>query len=288
MAEHPVTFLDVFAERPLAGNGLAVVAEADGVGDEVMAAFAVETRLSESTFVQSPSEDGADYRNRIFVPGHEIPFAGHPSLGTAVAVARWRELDRASFVQQTGTGRQPVEVELAEAAGDWEAWQASMLQDEAEFPGELDAERALAAAGLSAADADPRIAPGLASTGLLTAVVPVAEREALARARLDSAAVAELLGGDGMLYLAHVDTRGGRAWARSFAPEPAVGEDPATGSSAGAFGAYVAERTGCVRLTISQGVEMGRPSVLEVAIEGGRARVGGSVIPLISGSVRLP
>src|SRR3990170_2358886 len=96
----PVPFLDVFAERPLAGNGLAVVADADEVSDEVMFAFARETRLSETTFVQSPTVGGADYRNRIWTPGEEMPFAGHPSLGTAVAVARWSELDEASYVQQ--------------------------------------------------------------------------------------------------------------------------------------------------------------------------------------------
>ena len=290
MPEHPVAFLDVFAERPLAGNGLAVVGDADDVGEEVMAAFAVETRLSETTFVQTPGESGADYRNRIFIPGQELPFAGHPSLGTAVAVARWRGQDEASFVQQTGTGLQPIEVRREGGKGDWEAWRASMLQDEAELGGALDPAVALTAAGLSPDDADPELPPGLASTGLLTAVVPVADREALARARLDTDAIAELIAPapDGMLYLVRVEPEGGRAWARSFAPEESVGEDPATGSSAGALCAYVAEHTGCERLTIAQGVEMGRPSLLEVAMEGGRARVGGAVIPLIDGRVWLP
>jgi trans-2,3-dihydro-3-hydroxyanthranilate isomerase len=282
--------MDVFAERPLAGNGLAVVDDADGLGEEAMAAFAVETRLSETTFVQSPGEQGADYRNRIFIPGQELPFAGHPSLGTAVAVARWRGEDEASYVQQTGTGLQPVEARRERGRGDWESWSASMLQDEAEMGAQLDPAAALAAAGLSAADADPELAPGLSSTGLLTAVVPVADREALGRARLDCEAVAELLAPapDGMLYLVRVEPASRRAWARSFAPEESVGEDPATGSSAGAFCAYVAEHTGCERLTIAQGAEMGRPSVLEVAMEDGRARVGGGVIPLIDGRLRLP
>ena len=292
MDGHPVAFLDVFAERPLAGNGLAVVNEADDVGDEVMAAFAIETRLSETTFVQSPEADGADYRNRIFIPGAEIPFAGHPSLGTAVAVARWRRQDEASFVQQTGTGLQPVEARREDdgSGGSHERWRATMLQGDPELGDELDPAAALAAAGLEAADADPELAPGLATTGLLTAVVPVANRDALARARLDPEAVAELLApaDDGMLYLVRVEPESGRAWARSFAPQPSVGEDPATGSSAGAFCAYVADRTGCERLTIHQGEEMGRPSVLEVEIEGDAVRVGGGVIPLIDGSVRLP
>ena len=83
----PLTWLDVFTARPLTGNGLAVVHDADGVDDATMLAFARETRLSETTFVQSPTVDGCDYRNRIWMMRGELPFAGHPSLGTAVAVA---------------------------------------------------------------------------------------------------------------------------------------------------------------------------------------------------------
>src|SRR6188508_1088684 len=85
---HRISWLDVFAERPLAGNQLAVVDAADGVSDEAMLAFAQETGLSETTFVQSPRAEEVDYRNRIFTVESELPFAGHPSLGTAVAVAR--------------------------------------------------------------------------------------------------------------------------------------------------------------------------------------------------------
>src|SRR5262249_46515417 len=107
---HPIAWLDVFADRPLAGNGLAVVGGADGVGDEAMLALAKETRLSETTFVQSAGAEGADSCNRIWDPHEELPFAGHPSLGTAVAVARWRGLGEASFVQETGAGLQPVGV----------------------------------------------------------------------------------------------------------------------------------------------------------------------------------
>jgi trans-2,3-dihydro-3-hydroxyanthranilate isomerase len=82
-----LTWLDVFTATPLTGNGLAVVHDADGLDEETMLAFARETRLSETTFVQRASRPGADYRNRIFTTVGELPFAGHPSLGTAVAVA---------------------------------------------------------------------------------------------------------------------------------------------------------------------------------------------------------
>ena len=120
---YPYAVLDVFTERPLEGNQLAVVREADDLDEERMAAFARETRLSETTFVQQASDPAADYRNRIFTIAGEIPFAGHPSLGTAVAVARARGLTAAGFVQQTPAGLQPVEVEL-----DGDRAQASMLQ----------------------------------------------------------------------------------------------------------------------------------------------------------------
>ena len=82
-----------------------------------MLALAKETRLSETTFVQSARAEGADYRNRIWDPHEELPFAGHPSLGTAVAVARWRGLDRANFVQETVAGLQPIDVEDQNGAG---------------------------------------------------------------------------------------------------------------------------------------------------------------------------
>src|SRR5258705_4363908 len=117
-----IAWLDVFAERPLAGNGLAVVDGADEIGDETMLALAREIRLSETVFVQSAEAEGADYRNRIFTVESEIPFAGHPSLGTAVAVARWRGLEEASFTQETRAGLQPIEVR-----SDGGRWRAEMI-----------------------------------------------------------------------------------------------------------------------------------------------------------------
>ena len=285
-----VAFLDVFAERPLAGNGLAVVDDADGVSDEVMLRFARETRLSETTFVQSAGEKGADYRNRIFTVVSEIPFAGHPTLGTAVAVARWRGLERAEFVQETQAGLQPIEVR---SEGD--GWRASMVQNEAEFAEELDPEAAMAVVGLRLADAHPELPPQLVSTGLPTVIAPVSAAGAVAGAEPDFGAIDELLA-DATLraketpnfYLVWCDPDRERARARMFSSGVPGGEDPATGSAAGPLCAYLAERTGSKRLVISQGEEMGRPSVLETEIEKGRPRVGGGVIPLIEGTVALP
>jgi trans-2,3-dihydro-3-hydroxyanthranilate isomerase len=282
---HRISWLDVFAEAPLAGNGLAVVDDADGLAEETMLALARETRLSETTFVQSPSADGADYRNRIWDPHEELPFAGHPSLGTAVAVARWRDLDRASFVQQTGAGLQPVEVSRENGS-----WRASMLQNAAEFGPELERDEVMAAVGLHAEDAHPELPPQVVSTGMPHVMAPVSEPGALARARPDYPALHELSEpyGSIVVYLACCEPDRGEARARSFTRTAEMGEDPATGSAAGPLGAYLLERTGCERLVIRQGEEMGRPSLLVVEMEEGRPQVSGGVVPVFDGELSLP
>ena len=287
---HRIAWLDVFAERPLAGNGLAVVDGADEIDDETMLAFARETDLSETTFVQSPGADGADYRNRIFTVAGELPFAGHPSLGTAVAVARWRGLDEASLVQETKVGLQPIEVRAEE-----ERWRADMLQNEPEFGTELDVEAVMHAAGLNSAEAHQDLSPQVVSTGLPTAVVPLSEPDSLERARADFAAIDAALAGSKPnagetpnFYLVWADLGAGEARARMFSTVVPGGEDPATGSAAGPLGAYLAERAGLERLVIRQGEQMGRPSVLEVEMVEGRPRVGGGVFPVIDGEVSLP
>jgi trans-2,3-dihydro-3-hydroxyanthranilate isomerase len=282
---HRISWLDVFAEQPLAGNGLAVVDDADDLSEETMLALAKETRLSETTFVQSASAEGADYRNRIWDPHEELPFAGHPSLGTAVAVARWRGLDEASFVQQTGAGLQPVEVARQNGS-----WRASMLQNAAEFGPELEREAVMTAVGLRAEDAHAELPPQVVSTGMPHVMAPVAEHEALARSLPDYSTLYELSEpyGSIVVYLAWCDSERGEARARSFTRTAEMGEDPATGSAAGPLGAYLFERAGFERLVIRQGEEMGRPSVLEVEMEDGRPRVSGGVIPVFDGELSLP
>jgi trans-2,3-dihydro-3-hydroxyanthranilate isomerase len=286
---HRISWLDVFAEEPLAGNRLAVVDDADEVGGGQMLALAKELNLSETTFVQSPGDDGADYRNRIFTIEREIPFAGHPTLGTAVAVARWRGLDRASFVQQTDAGLQPIEVHSDDGR-----WRAEMVQNEAEFGSEVDASAALAAMGLDASEAHPELTPQVVSTGLPTAIVPVSDSASLGRATPDFEAIDALLadarpraGETPNFYLVGIDVQAGEARARMFSTGAPGGEDPATGSAAGPLGAYLAERAGLERVTVKQGVEMGRPSLLDVAMADGHPRVGGGVIPVIDGEVSL-
>jgi trans-2,3-dihydro-3-hydroxyanthranilate isomerase len=274
----------------LAGNGLAVVDDADDIAADTMLALAKEMDLSETTFVQSPGADGADYRNRMFTIEREIPFAGHPSLGTAVAVARWRGREEASFVQETQAGLQPIDVRTEDVG-----WRAEMVQNPAEFGTELDVEAVMHAVGLNPAEAHQDLAPQVVSTGLPTAIVPVSEPASLERVAPDYEAIDAALadaepraGETPNFYLVWVNEEAPEARARMFSTGAPGGEDPATGSAAGPLGAYLSEREGRERVTIRQGEEMGRPSVLEVGMVDGRPRVGGGVIPVIDGEVSLP
>jgi trans-2,3-dihydro-3-hydroxyanthranilate isomerase len=280
----PVTWLDVFTDHPLTGNGLAVVHDADDVSDETMLGFARETRLSETTFVQKATEAGADYRNRIWMTVGELDFAGHPSLGTAVAVARVRGEREARYVQQTRAGLQPIEVELGDAVA-----RASMLQEPAQFGDEMEPGRALAPLGLAEGDGHPDLPPQVVSTGIAQLIIPVREAGALDRIAPDVAAVRELLGvlRCTCAYLAFCEPDREAARARSFFAETAgLAEDPATGSAAGPLMAYLHARTGAERLTIEQGVEMGRASRLRCEA-GDRVRVAGDAVVVLDGTLAL-
>jgi trans-2,3-dihydro-3-hydroxyanthranilate isomerase len=281
----PLTWLDVFTTVPLAGNALAVVHDADEVDDATMLRFARETRLSETTFVQAPTASGADYRNRIWMMSGELAFAGHPSLGTAVAVAHGRSERAAEYVQQTRAGLQPVEVERG-----GRGYRASMLQEPATFGAELDPEVVLGALGLPAADAHPELPAQIVDTGVPQVVACVADAGVLDRPAPRFERLRDLLAETGAVtaYLVHVDEREEHASARSFFAEPAgVAEDPATGGAAGTLMAYVHARTGAQRLAIDQGVAMGRPSRLHCDVVGDRVRVAGDVVVVAEGRVSL-
>ena len=278
-------WLDVFTDRPLSGNGLAVVVDGDGLDDATMLAFARETRLSETTFVQAAEDPRADYRNRIWDVRQELAFAGHPSLGTAVALARARGEPSARYVQQTPAGCQPVEVELA---GDRHA-RATMLQEPVVFGPQLEAAGVLALCGLDADRAEPDLPAQVVSTGVPQVLVAVRDTGALADARPDWTRVGELLDSHGaiVLYLYCCPADSSSVRARAFAHSQQMGEDPATGSAAGPLCAYLQARRGTETVEIEQGLEMGRPSRLSAAMEGDRPRVGGDVVVVLEGHARL-
>jgi trans-2,3-dihydro-3-hydroxyanthranilate isomerase len=280
----PLTWLDVFTSTPMTGNGLAVVHDADDLDEATMLAFARETDLSETTFVQTATEPGADYRNRIFTPGGELDFAGHPSLGTAVAVAHARGERDVRYVQQTRAGLHPIEVRL-----DGELADATMLQGPVSAGALVDAADALGAAGLEAADADPDVPCQVVSTGQPHLMAPVRDAAALARARPDAARLDTLQREAGCLVL-YLAARDGREAVRArgfFLVDGVVREDPATGSAAGPLMAHLHAHTGATSIHIAQGVEMGRPSEIDCAVDGELIRVGGSVVVLAAGQLAL-
>jgi trans-2,3-dihydro-3-hydroxyanthranilate isomerase len=281
LGRHRLTYLDVFTDRPLAGNQLAVVHDADGLDEATMLGFARETKFSETTFVQASARREADYRNRIWDLHEELPFAGHPSLGTAVAVAAAQGVDATTLRQETRAGVQPVEVERRGER----LWRASMLQEPAEFGPELDARDVASAIGLGAGDAAPDLPPQIVSTGVAQLVFCVADADVLPRARPDHAAIAELLEPHGAVTVYAALRDGSRA--RSFTGSTEMGEDPATGSAAGPLCAYLAERTGRHAIDIAQGVEMGRPSRLEARIHGDRVSVGGDAVVVAEATLWL-
>ncbi len=192
-------------------------------------------------------------------------------------------------MQQTKAGLQPIEVRRdGEAPGGAELWRTSMQLAPAEFGAELDPAAAMAAVGLEPADAHPELPPQIVSTGLAHAMVPLADAAGLARTAPDYPAIDALLAPHGavVLYLAWTEGDSGRA--RGYSRIVELGEDPATGSAVGPLCAYLAQRTGQRAITVTQGEEMGRPSVLRAEMEGERVRISGATVALIDGTVDLP
>src|SRR4051794_33359746 len=196
-----------------------------------MLAFARETRLSETTFVQAPTHAAADYVNRIWMMPGEIALGGHPSLGTAVAVARARGETAVTYVQQTPAGMQPVEVRIH---GD--AARASMLQEPPAFGPHGERADVAAAVGLAEIDVHPDLPPQVVSCGSAHLMAPLRDRAALERVAPERHALQALLHplDASVLYLVAIEPDAGIAHARGFFLSPGgVTEDPATGSAAG-------------------------------------------------------
>lgn len=258
------TLCDVFADRPFAGNQLAVFHHAAGVPDDTMAGLAREFGWSEVTFVLPRAGDIP--RVRIWTPGGELPFAGHPVVGTAVVLVAEAVVPPENDGLEVGIGRVEVRTERVSSAGGW----ATMVQRAPRF-GRVIAERVriAAALGLGVDDLVPELQTQTVSTGSDHLMVPVRSVEALARARVVPEALAALLGvaGARRAYLFTVDTPQSNAAARARLLGVDM-EDAATGSAAGALGAYLVQyglhRAGL--LDIEQGIELGRPSRIAVDV----------------------
>jgi len=275
------TIVDVFTDAPLEGNALAVFADGAGLSGELMQRVARELHLSETVFVL-PAQGEADAAVRIFPPAAELPFAGHPVLGTAFALAA--RSGARDVTLQTGAG--PVAVELR--------WQG----DEVVF-GEMDQplptveafgrpDQVLAALGVERSE----LPIEAYRNGPTHVFVALADERAVAVLRPNLAALGDA--GD-QLAISCFAGGSGRFKTRMFAPALGVPEDPATGSAAGPLALHVVQH-GRARygeqLEIHQGAEIGRPSTLYARVEGGPTRVdrllvGGSAVIVATGEYRL-
>jgi trans-2,3-dihydro-3-hydroxyanthranilate isomerase len=303
---------DVFTSRQFGGNQLAVVLDATGLSDDEMLSITREFNYSETTFVLPPERGGA-CRVRIFTPGGEVPFAGHPTVGTAhvlFALGRLRAgagEREARVVLEENVGDVPVAVRLPERGDaafggpepEFAQLTAVRLPEERR---EHDVDALAAALSLSPDDfVGGDWTPATASCGLPFVLVPLKSRAAVARARVRMDEWERRLAPDSwsrepMVFAMDAESSGADIRARVFVPSLSVPEDPATGSACAALGGYLAARTprldGTLRWVVEQGVEMGRPSRLEIEADksGGRVtavRVGGSSVVVSTGEMRV-
>ena len=290
--------LDVFTNRRYAGNPLAVVLDPGGLDGAAMQAVAREFNLSETVFVLPPADPAHRAKLRIFTPSRELPFAGHPTVGTAVLLAR---LDGGSqsrdLIVEEAVGAIRCAIEPLGADHGRASFDLARLPEET---GEAPASAAIAAAlGLAPADIGfPGFAPSLWSAGNAFTFVPVNGLDAVARSRIDPAqwdATFDAGSFAGAFIYCRQTAEPGHAFhARMFAPGAGVREDPATGSAVAAFAGVIARFApppdGAHHFVIEQGYEMGRPSLihLSMTMQGGTlvaASIGGEAIVVTEGTI---
>lgn len=298
--------LDVFTDRPFGGNPLAVFPDGRGLSDEWMQRIAGELNLSETVFLLPPETAEGTRRLRIFTPGMEMAFAGHPTVGTALLLAELEHAEEAGelrLVLEENVG--PVPVTVRREGGKPPFAVLTAAQPPEVRPAPLAEEELARLVGLDPADlagSTPTALPAAAiSTGMPFTLIPVRDLATLGRARLDPALWAERLAG---AWAPHVyvaapagEASGADFRVRMFAPAMGISEDPATGAAAAAFAGYLALRPetpdGLSRWTVEQGVEMGRPSRLHLEAETEDSqvraiRVGGTAVTVGEGVLRVP
>jgi trans-2,3-dihydro-3-hydroxyanthranilate isomerase len=295
---------DVFTDHPFGGNQLAVFPDARGLSSEQMLALAREFNYSETTFCLPPDDPRHTRRVRIFTPGGEVPFAGHPTVGTAFVLATTREIkldgDETRIVLEEGVGPVPVTILAENDNPHFTRLSAAKMPEVGPPP----PSRAVLAAALNLQEhdlLDGTWAPQAVSCGLPFLFVPLHDRDAVRRARpkldLFEPALADYWTNMVFVFARDAERPGSDVRARMFAPAINVPEDPATGSACAALGGYLADREtdfaeGTRRWVVEQGFEMGRPSIIEVEVDraGGRTtavRVGGRSVMMCEGSIEV-
>ena len=287
--------LDVFTDRMLEGNPLAVVRQADALTDEQMQKIAAEFNLSETVFVRQPRLDYHAAELRIFTPTSELPFAGHPTVGAAVLLGLEQRLSGLRLEEKVG-----VVTCVMEKIGRRTGKAHFSLPKLPERLGDLPPTDVIAPAlGLEVDDIGSEDLPGgIYTAGVAYYCVPLRSIDALERIRIERRGWPELFPADHHSVYAYVPTPGEKNTdfaTRMFAPSLGIGEDPATGSAAAAFIGLLAAHTpndGKFDFSLRQGFEMGRPSRITVrftltngALE--RAGIGGSAILIAEGELDL-
>ena len=299
MRSLPYLHLDVFTDRPLEGNQLAVFPEPRGLSTAQMQAIAREMNFSESTFIfpaEGATAPGAPERARmrIFTPGSELPMAGHPTIGSTFALAAEGTIapGTTDFVFELGVGPTPVSLEWAQGKLDF-AWMTQLLPA---FGATIEDRRAFAVAvGVGDGDLVPGLPVEVVSCGVPFLFVPLASRDAVDRASIDARSLARCFQNAGVeqLPVFFFTTDPGTAssgsaetvYSRMLAPGFGIPEDPATGGASGPLGCYlvhheIVRSESAHRMLSLQGVAMGRPSRIHISIDakdGGisRVRIGG-------------
>lgn len=294
--------VDVFTDRVFGGNPLAVVLDGGGLADGEMQAIAMEMNLSETTFILPPTRPDCTARVRIFTPRRELQFAGHPTVGTAwvMAVHGLVAGSPSAFKLDEGIGPVPVTLEGDPKQPSF-IW---MRHGPPEFGPEMANRAEIAVAlGLTEADLIPGAPIQTGSTGSRFMFVPLRDRATVDRALLDVPKIIKALGDQPLVgifvFAPDPDPTAARVHSRMFAPHTSgIPEDPATGSATGPLGAYLVKQklvkaSGPVSIVSDQGVKMGRHSRLHIrGVERGGAlteiEVGGGVVPVIDGRLRVP
>mgnify|MGYP001765524032 CR=1 FL=1 len=287
--QRPFLLCDVFAERVGAGNGLAVVFDGADLGTQQMQAFAAYINQSETTFVLPPTQPGASYRIRIFTPVSELPFAGHPSVGSAHAVleAGLAQASNGELVQECAAGLLPMRVQ-----GEGANRVISVRAPRGVHMATTDAAKALLPAALQGMRLG-ELPPALINNGPLWWCVELADEAAvrnLQPAQADIAALNRATNSVGLAVFAKADAADYQLVVRAFCPADNIPEDPVTGSANAAIAAYVHQCGALAAIgnpyTASQGRELGRDGRVQVRVdEDGEVWIGGKTQTVVSGSL---
>ncbi|WP_395646533.1 PhzF family phenazine biosynthesis protein [Terricaulis sp.] len=264
---------DVFTGVRFAGNPLAVVFDADALSDAQMQTIAREFNLSETSFIRAAADQRHTAEVRIFTPGKELPFAGHPTIGSAIAIAEARHGAPSDYILMLEEKIGPVRCAVTIAKGEPSLAEFMAPKLSASAGEDPSIEAAARAFGLAPTDIGfGHHVPSLFSAGVTFGMIPLASVEALARAKPASESLLTALGSTEIFLYARAEPDAQHAFrARMFAPEIGIVEDAATGSAAAAFAGVLARfevlGDGWHTLPVLQGVEMGRPSLIGLEIE---------------------